>query len=118
MTVVNEKYLTLQYNKELNCIVQSWKGFYNSEDFRKGVNRTNQLFAEMKPVYTFLVDGTESAVVRNEDTQWAAETALPLAIKNGLKYYGIVLPKNLFAQVSVKNLRKSLNLPIEVQTFD
>ena len=119
MVVVNEKHLLLEYNEELKCIIQTWRGFFNSDLFRSGVNRTNQLFAEKKPVATFLVDISESSVIKKEDTEWAATTAIPLAIKNGLKNYGFVLPKNVFTQVSLTNFRNDLNQPsLNIQLFD
>lgn len=119
MVIVNEKHLFLEYDEELKCIVQVWKGFFNSELFREGVNKTNALFAQKKPVTKFLVDISESSVIKKEDTEWAAVNAIPTAIENGLKYYGFVLPKNAFTQVSLNNFRKDLNQPsLEVQLFD
>lgn len=119
MEFFNEKHLFLAYDEDLKAIIQVWKGFFSSESFREGVNKTNQLFAMKKPVSKFLVDISESSVIKKEDTEWAAKNAIPIAIKNGLKYYGFVLPENIFTQVSLKNFRQDLNQPtLEVQIFD
>jgi hypothetical protein len=118
MEFVNKKHLYLAYDEDLQAIIQVWKGFFTSELFREGVNKTNELFAMKKPVTKFLVDISESSVIKKEDTEWAATNAIPTAIKNGLKYYGFVLPSNVFAQVSLNNFRKDLNQPsLEVQIF-
>ncbi len=119
MVIVDEKHLFLEYDEELKCVIQVWKGFFSSELFREGCNKTNALFEKQKPVTKFLVDISESSVIKKEDTEWAAINAIPTAIKNGLKYYGFVLPKNAFTQVSLNNFRKDLNQPtLEVQLFD
>ena len=119
MEFVNEKHLFLAYDEDLKCIIQVWKGFFSSELFREGVNKTNELFAMKKPVSKFLVDISDSSVIKKEDTEWAARNAIPTAIKNGLKYYGFVLPSNVFTQVSLNNFRKDLNQPsLEVQIFN
>lgn len=119
MVTVNEKHLVLKYDERLNCVFQIWKGFFTSEQFREGVEQTNKLFATKKPVPNFLVDISESSVIKKEDTEWAATTAIPLAVKNGLKNYGFVFPKNVFAQVSLNNFRKDLNQPtVSIKLFD
>jgi hypothetical protein len=117
--VVNEKHLELEFNAELNCIIQTWKGYFSSELFRKGVERTNELFKEKKPVRKFLVDISTSGVIKQEDTSWAAQHAIPTAIENGLNYYGFVVPVNVFTQMSLNNFKRDLNYPsIEVKLFD
>lgn len=119
LKVVNDKNLVLEYDDELNCIFQTWKGYFTSEFFRQGVEKTNKLFSDQKPVTKFLVDIQESSVIKKDDTDWAARTAIPLAIEKGLQYYGFVLPKNVFTQVSLKNFQKELNQPtITVRLFD
>ena len=118
MLVVNEKHLTLEYNEELKAIIQIWKGYFPSNSFRAGVLRTNKLFEKMRPVRKFLVDISTSSVISEEDTTWAARTAIPQAIDNGLKYYGFVLPENVFTQVSLKNFQEQLNQPsLEIALF-
>lgn len=118
MIVVNEEHLLLEYDPKLKAIVQTWKGFFSSEAFRAGVERTNRLFEEKNPVTKFLVDISDSAVIKGEDTSWAAQNAIPRAIQNGLKYYGFVLPKSVFAEISLKNFREQLHQPsLEIGIF-
>lgn len=119
MKEVNEKHLVLEYDEASRCIIQTWKGFSGSVKFREGVEKTNQLFKKNNPTKKFIVDATEAAVVAQEDTIWAAKTAIPIAIQNGLKYYALVVPKNVFSQLSLQNFRNMLNQPsLEVQLFD
>ena len=108
MLVVNEKHLVLEYDEELKAIIQTWKGYFPSESFRAGVERTNELFQEKRPVIKLLVDISDSSVISGEDTTWAAKTAIPKAIEYGLKYYCFVLPLNTFTQVSLKNFQEQL----------
>jgi hypothetical protein len=117
--VVNERHLELEFDPALSCIIQVWKGYFSSELFRKGVESTNQLFKEKKPVRKFLVDISTSGVISQDDTTWAAQFAIPVAIENGLKYYGFVLPSNIFAQASLNNFKRDLNQPtLEIKLFD
>lgn len=119
MKIVNEKNLVLEYDDDLNCIIQTWKGFFNSEFFKDGVEKTNKLFEQKKPVEKFLVDISQCSVIKKDDTDWAARTAIPKAISNGLKYYGFVLPENIFTQVSLNNFKQELNQPsLEIRIFD
>lgn len=119
MKVINEKHLVLEYDENINCIIQTWVGFCNSEKFRDGVRKTNELFKKKKPATKFLVDGSNAAIVKQEDTEWAAKTAIPIAIENGLKFYAFVLPKNVFSQLSLQQFKQGLNQPsLQVQLFD
>jgi hypothetical protein len=119
MKVVNDKNLDLEYDEELRCIIQTWKGYFNSDYFKQGVERTNKLFEEKRPVHKFLVDARNASVVKKEDTDWAAKTAIPKSIKNGLQFYGFVLPTNVFTQISLGNFQKELNQPeLTVMLFD
>ncbi len=118
MKVVNEKNLVLEYDHGLKCIIQTWKGFFNSDYFRKGVEKTNELFARESPVKKFLVDLSMSSVIKKEDTDWAAGTAIPIAVLHGLKYYGFVLPENVFTRVSLENFTEELRQPdLEIKIF-
>jgi hypothetical protein len=118
MIIVNEKHLVLEYDEELKTIIQTWKGFFTSEKFREGVEETNKLFEKKAPVKKFLVDTRACSVVKGEDTTWAAQTAIPTAIRHGLKYYGFVLPENVFTQVSLNNFQEQLNQPsLEISLF-
>lgn len=119
MLVVNDKNLVLAYDEDLKCIIQTWKGHFSSDYFKEGVERTNQLFANKRPVSRFLVDAQNASLIKKEDTDWAAKTAIPTAIRHGLKYYGFVVPTNVFTQLSLNNFQKELNQPsLEIKLFD
>lgn len=119
MNILNDTNLVLEFDEETKTIIQTWKGFFKSEFFKKGVEKTNMLFKEKQPVSKFLVDIKDCSVIKKEDTDWAARTAIPLAISYGLKYYGFVLPTNVFTQVSLNNFTKELNQPsLTIQIFD
>lgn len=119
MKIVNDRNLVLEYDEELKCIIQTWKGHFSSDYFKKGVERTNEIFAEKKPVSRFLVDAQSASVIKKEDTDWAARTAIPTAIQYGLKYYGFVVPTNVFTRLSLNNFQQELNQPdLTVRLFD
>lgn len=117
MKVINQKHLTLEYDESHKCIVQVWNGYFTSEQFRNGVISTNKLFEQKKPP-RFLVDISNCNIVKKEDTDWAATHAIPLAIKNGLKYYAFVVPTNVFSQMTLNNFKSEVESHITIQPFD
>jgi hypothetical protein len=117
MKVIDQKHLTLEYDESQKCIIQVWKGFFSSEQFRNGVKSTNQLFEQKNPA-RFLVDISTCNHIKKEDTDWAATHAIPLAIKNGLKYYAFVVPTNVFTQMTLNNFKSEVESHITIQPFD
>ena len=64
-----------------------------------------------------MADSSAGAVVKKEDTDYAAQIAVQLA-KNGIKAQAFVLPANVFVKVSVNNYASSNTSGIPIQYFD
>ncbi len=115
--VVDQKHLVLEFDEQNQCIIQTWRGFFNSQQFRAGVEQTNRLFEQKKPS-RFLVDISQSSLIKKEDTDWAANNAIPKAILNGLKYYAFVVPTSVFTQITLENFKDEVESVIKIQPFD
>ena len=104
MIIYEAPTITIEYNKEKCQIIQRWKGFSTSDVFRTAIMKTSE-FAQANNVTSLISDTTEQSVVKPEDVQFAA-SRMP---KNGIasiKAIAFIMPKNLFAQMSLKRLDK------------
>jgi hypothetical protein len=117
MILFQQSYLTIEYDEQLKCLSQHWKGYAKSEQFRAGIQKTIELFKQIKP--NKLISNTkELAIITNEDTQWAASYATPLMMASGLKYMAFIVPANVFTQASVNNFKSKTGDALQIQYFD
>ncbi len=116
MILFQAPHLTIEYDQQLNCISQHWKGYAKSEQFRAGIEKSIEFFKHKQAVC--LISNTkELAVVSNEDTQWAATYATPLMMGYGMKYVAFIVPTNVFAQVSVNNFKSKTEDKLQLRYF-
>jgi hypothetical protein len=100
------RFLEISYIAEKNCLVQAWKGFCSSEDFRAAQLKTVELFVE-KRCKNFISDTTDASLLKKEDTEWVAELITPQLVKAGMKVLNLVLPASAFTKMTLMNLEKS-----------
>lgn len=117
MIVYQKPYLTLEYDEKLTCLIQRWKGFATSEQFREGINQSVNYF-KAKKINKLISDTKDFAVVKKDDTDWVAGHATPIMVQNGLKYMAFILPTNVFTQVSVNNFKNKADDILQIQYFD
>ena len=117
MILYQKNYLTLEYNEELSCLIQHWKGFATSEQFREGIQQSIVYFKE-KNINKHVSDTKDFSVVKKSDTDWVASHATPIMVENGLQYMAFVLPTNVFTQVSVNNFKSKAASIVQIQYFD
>jgi len=101
MRLFDEKYVHIEYDDANEILIQTWLGFISSENFRKAIDKTVE-FSKTKPVKAIISDTSQLAIVRREDTEYAA-SIMPALIEKGLRKMAFVLSDNTFAQMSVKN---------------
>ena len=117
MKLLEKPYLTIEYDREMNCILQHWKGFAKSEEFREGILQSLNFFKQMK-ADKIISDTRNFSVVKREDTDWVAKDITPLLVKSGLKKMAFILPASAFTQISVNNFKKEANQILTIQYFD
>lgn len=118
MILYQKPYLTIELDEKLQCLIQNWKGFATSEQFREGINQSVKFFQEKKNINKLISNTKDFAVVKKDDTDWVANSATPLMVQNGLKYMAFVLPTNVFTQVSVNNFKSKADDILQIQYFD
>ena len=115
--ILDQKHLLLEFDEQNQCVIQTWRGFFNSQQFRAGCEQTLRLFEQKKPA-RFLVDISQCSLIKKEDTDWAANTIIPKTIQNGLKYYAFVVPTSVFTQITLENFKDEVESVIKIQPFD
>ena len=117
MKVFENQNIVIERDDQLKCLIQNWKGFASSEKFREAIHKSVEQFNDKK-LNKILSNTKDFGMVKKEDTDWLNNNAMPLLIKNGLKYAAFVVPSNVFSQMSVENFKKDASGPIEIRYFD
>ncbi len=92
------------YNVELNLVQTVWKGIdVTSDNFRKILNEIiNALIFSSSNVV--LADARRMPPISNTDQEWILNDWYPRAVKAGFRYQGLVLAKNSYNEMAVKEL--------------
>ncbi|MBW3545578.1 MAG: hypothetical protein KY428_08295 [Bacteroidetes bacterium] len=113
----DKPYLVIEYNASKKLLIQNWKGFANSAQFREGIEKSIEIFKQ-RSVMRLLSNTKESALVKKEDTDWAATYAVGQMLQHGLKTMAFIIPTNAFTQMSVKNFSGLAGGVLQQQFFD
>jgi hypothetical protein len=116
--VLYEKpFLVIEYNAPKKLLIQHWKGFATSLQFREGIEKSIEIFKQ-RNVTRLLSNTKNSAVVKKDDTDWAATYAVGQMLQHGLKSMAFIIPTNAFTQMSVKNFSGLAGGALDQQFFD
>jgi len=117
MILYQQSFICLQYNQELACLTQHWKGFASSSQFRQAIQETVH-YVESKGIDKLISNTKDFAGVKKEDTDWVANVATPKMVQKGLKTMAFIVPTNVFTQVSVNNFKNKADELLQIQYFD
>lgn len=119
MILFSQPYLTIEYDASLSCLIQHWQGYAKSEQFRDGIERSVTYFREKELKIDKIISNTKDfAVVKKEDTDFAANEATPVMVAHGLKYIAFIVPTNIFTQLSVNSFKSQADEIVKVRHFD
>ncbi len=116
MMFFQESYLTISIDEYSQCLIQTWKGYARSGEFRKGIEESMRLF-QQKKLSKIVSNTKEFAVAQKEDTDWVSGYAMPILVEHGLKYMAFVMPLSSFAQVSVYNFKSQADKMVTIKYF-
>lgn len=108
-TIYSTRVIDVKYVSEKKCLVQVWKTFCTSSEFRAVQLKTLEIFKEKK-CENFISDTTNASLLKKEDTDWASENFMSELVKAGMKHLKIVLPVSTFTQLTVNNLEKAVDV--------
>lgn len=100
------RFVDVAYMPEKSCLIQTWKGFCTSEDFRAAQKKTVELFVE-KRCKNFISDTTNASLLKKEETDWVSEVITPQLVKAGMVRLNMVLPASAFTKMTLMNLEKA-----------
>jgi hypothetical protein len=116
MIYFQESYLTLSIDAHTQCLVQTWKGYARSEQFRRGIEKSIELFQE-QPLSSIISNTKDFAMAQKEDTDWVSAYATPILMENGLKHMAFVKPESSFGQVAVYNYKSITDRMLTIRYF-
>ena len=105
-TLLKERFLVVEVDSSKKLMLQTWKGFCNSEELRTAQQKCINLFKE-NGCKSLVCDTKEASVLKQEDTEWVAGNVTPALAKAGLTALNFVVPASAFAKMTVKNLEES-----------
>jgi hypothetical protein len=105
MLIEDKAHCTIEYDPALKCVIQTWKGFAGSENFRASILKTIDAFAQHE-ASSIISNTQDSKVVSQPDADWVAEYANPILISHGLRKMAFIVPVNVFARRSVDRFRE------------
>lgn len=116
--IENKSHCVLEYDPALQCVVQTWKGFARSSDFRQSILKTIEFFQTHAGMRGIISNTQESEVVSEKDADWVAQEANPLLVKHGLQKIAFILPKSVLAKWSVDHFMQEVETIPAMQYFD
>ena len=117
MLLINKPYVTIERDDHLKCLIQTWKGFAKSEDFRAAIHASLEVFKKEK-INKIISNTKSAALVNKEDTDWVAQVITPQMVQYGLRYMAFIVPNDVFTQLSVDNFKKEANSVVSIRYFD
>ena len=118
MVYFNEKFLSIEYDEKLNCVLMNWKSYASNTDYRKGLEKGLEL-AKEKNLTKWVTDQTNMSGIKKEEQIWAYQDWFPRVMESGIKYMAIIIPENPLTQFTVNNILKHVDLSrIQIQFFE
>lgn len=105
-TLYSNRYLVISYVPEKNCLVQTWKGFCTSEEYRDGMRKSVEFFIQ-KRCKNFVSDASNASLLKKEDTDWVTSEITPQFVKAGMQLLNLVLPESAFTKMTIMNLENA-----------
>ncbi len=101
-------YVEITFDEEVKVVFAKLaKANFTSEQYREVWEKTLE-FAFANKIDFFLSDIIDQKVVTPEDRKWFEESAVPRAIKTGIKKGGIILGSNPFKRYYFNNIMKKI----------
>jgi len=105
------------------CLINEWRGFIKSSDFRSGILKLLAVYKEQQPHYQtlyLLADTRTLGVISREDLAWVTEEINPQYVALGTHYEAFVVSKDAFGQISLNRYMVSTTKKgnFTVQIFD
>lgn len=101
MTLIKNTYASLVYLPTKKIVHHTFHQPIGGQAFRDVLN-TGAETLEKYHASKWLSDDRENAALSPEDTEWSKTNWFPRAVKAGWKYWALVVPQDIMAQLNLK----------------
>jgi hypothetical protein len=101
VTICNNDYATLIYHADEKIIHHTFHQPIGGEEFRKILNMGADALRE-HGASKWLSDDRNNSALSPEDTEWSINNWFPRAVQSGWKYWALVVPPDVLAQLNLK----------------
>lgn len=105
--LLEDPYLRSELVPELRALINTWSGFLKGDHYRSRMERVLELVGEHR-VERVLADVSRLRSLLAEDSVWTNGVWAPRAVAAGMRAMAVVLPSNVFAQLSVTRVVQRL----------
>lgn len=118
MLIEEKQYCTITYDAERKTVIQTWRGFAGSQNFRASILKTIEVFQQYE-AHSIIGNTLTSEVVKQADADWVANYANPILRQHGLRRIAFIVPESVLAQWSVERfVREADEASLMIEYFD
>ena len=99
----DEPWLSIEWEREHNCVYAEWKSFANSAEFRASLLRIVAAVRD-RNVSALVSDNRRLEGVAGADQLWIRDTWTPLAVASGLKRIAVVVPHHGLGKIATEEI--------------
>ncbi len=103
----DKPFCKIYFHEDVPCVHLEWKGFFTSEQFREACNASLQVIIDTK-CSKLIADNSDAKVVSPQDQEWLGTDWMKRALENGYKYNAVIVAKDIFNKMAVKNIVQNL----------
>src|SRR5271165_5922417 len=100
-TIIDNEYATLRYHSDKKIVHHTFLKPIAGDAFREILTRGIDLLAEHQ-AEKWLSDDRGNGPLSEADTEWSMQTWFPKAKAAGWKYWALVVPQNIMAQMNLQ----------------
>ncbi|XXX79461.1 hypothetical protein WMF30_11865 [Sorangium sp. So ce134] len=100
MIHVDERWVTVSWEAEIQAVLVEWKGFAASKDLRTALDAALDL-VHRKKATRCLGDCLRAGPTSQDDQRWANESWLPRMVAQGVRRIAYVMPRSAIARMSL-----------------
>jgi len=109
-TYFQTDYTTIKYHKANHILILEWLNSTTSSEFREGMNVLLVAMEHFK-AGKLICSLKNAGALHPDDQQWAATDWHNKALALGHSHVGIILAKDIFAQMSTEDAMSNVTLP-------
>jgi hypothetical protein len=102
-TLYDSSYVTVWYHPQKKIVHHQIHKFVFGEEFQKFLLIGTEALKKNR-AQKWLSDDRGNSVLRNEDLAWGVTTWFPQTVQAGWKYWAIVQPEKIMAQVTMEQV--------------